>query len=178
MRFCPVASYTSTDGRLLWALGFRSEAYFVSGIEVAHFVYPHFWSSLAYALSTVGTGTSGPARLRDRPNKFVHLAGCLKTYGATTWEWTSWLDGAAGQARSQLLTVAPVAQATGSLKIGGTCPAFKTNDNLNPLVTIIPFTGVIDELRIKTPGQYTANMNGGTPTAITAAQRVIPWPNY
>ena len=80
--------------------------------------------------------------------------------------------------RVQGLQVAPVARSTGRLQIGGACPAFRTYDNLYPLTTIVPFTGVVDELRIKAPGQYADLMNTSAADAISPARRVIPWPNY
>jgi hypothetical protein len=179
-RFCPVVSYTSTDGALLWALGFLSRLVDASlpGATPYRRVDAMFWTAVDDAYSLTGSGSAGAGGIITRPAKFVHLAGVLKTYTTLSWERASWLGGEFCLSRVQGLQVAPVARSTGRLQIGGTCAAFRTHDNLYPLTTIVPFSGVVDELRIKAPGQYADLMNTGVPAAITLARRVIPWPNY
>jgi len=179
-RFCPVVSYTATDGALLWALGFLSR-YIDAGIPGTtpyRRVDALLWTAVDDAYSLSGSGSAGLGGILARPGRFVHMAGVLKTYTATTWERASWLGGVFCLSRVQGLQVAPVARSTGRLQIGGACPAFRTYDNLYPLTTIVPFTGVVDELRIKAPGQYADLMNTSAADAITPARRVIPWPNY
>ena len=179
-RFCPVVSYTGTDGALLWALGFLSRMVDVGipGTRPWRRVDAMFWTALDNAYSPTGSGSAGGGGITARPARFVHLAGVLKTYTATAWERASWLAGGFCIERLQGLQSAPVARSTGALKVGGACPAFNTYDNPAPLTTIVPFTGVVDELRIKAPGQYADLMNTGVADAITPARRVIPWPNY
>lgn len=179
-RFCPVASYTATDGTLLWAFGFLSRLVNAGTPGVTPFrrVEAMLWTAVDDAYSLASSGTAGLGGITARPAKFVHLAGVLKTYTATSWERASWLGGVLCLSRVQGLQTAPAARSTGTLKVGGACAAFRTYDNLYPLTTIVPFSGVVDELRIKTPGQYEDLMNGGVPAAITLARRVIPWPNY
>jgi hypothetical protein len=179
-RFCPVASYTATDGTLLWALGFLSRMVNVNlpGTSPYRLVEAMFWTTLDTAFSSSSSSSGGSGRVVSRPGRFVHMAGVLKTYTATSWERASWLDGNLSVSRTQGLLVAPVARSTGRLQIGGACAAFQTYDNLYPLTTMVPFSGTVDELRIKTPGQYADLMDGDGPLAITQARRVIPWPNY
>ena len=179
-RFCPVVSYTGTDGALLWALGFLSRLVNVNlpGTTPYRRVDAMLWTAVDDAYSPTGSGTAGLGGIIARPGKFVHLAGVLKTYSALSWERASWLGGVFCLSRVQGLHTAPAARSTGRLQIGGACAAFRTYDNLYPLTTIVPFSGTVDELRIKTPGQYADLMTGGTPNAITQARRVIPWPNY
>jgi hypothetical protein len=179
-RFCPVVSYTGTDGVLLWALGFLSRMVNVNipGMTPYRRTECMFWTAVDNAYSPVSSGTAGPGAILARPARFMHLAGVLKTYGTLSWERASWLGGVLSVSRVQGLQVAPVARSTGTLQIGGACRAFSTYDNLSPLTTIVPFSGAVDELRIKAPGQYADLMTGGVPSAITLARRVIPWPNY
>ena len=179
-RFCPVVSYTGTDGALLWALGYLSRMVDVGipGTTPYRRVDAMFWTALDNAYSPTGSGSAGSGGVTARPARFVHLAGVLKTYTALSWERASWLAGGFCISRLQGLQSAPIARSTGVLKIGGACPAFNTYDNPAPLTTIVPFTGVVDELRIKAPGQYADLMNSGVADAITPARRVIPWPNY
>lgn len=179
-RFCPVVSYTATDGTLLWALGFLSRMVNVGipGATPYRRIDAMLWTAVDDAYSPTGSGTAGLGGITARPAKFVHLAGVLKTYTATSWERASWLGGVLCLSRVQGLQTAPAARSTGTLKVGGACAAFSTYDNTSPLVQIVPFSGVVDELRIKAPGQYADLMNGGVPAAITLARRVIPWPNY
>ncbi len=179
-RFCPVVSYTATDGTLLWALGFLSRMVNVGVPATTPYrrIEAMFWTVLDDAYTPTGSGSSGSGQITVRPDRFVHLAGTLKTYTATSWERASWLDGVASVSRLQGLQSAPVARSTGTLKIGGGCAPFTTYDNEYPLTTGVVFTGVVDELRIKAPGQYADLMTAGLPDNITPARRVIPWPNY
>lgn len=179
-RFCPVVSYTATNGALLWALGFLSRMVNVGvpGVTPYRRVDAMLWTAVDDAYSPTGSGSAGLGSITSRPARFVHMAGVLNTYTALSWERASWLSGVFCLSRVQGLQTAPAARSTGRLQIGGTCPAFRTYDNLYPLTTIVPFSGAVDELRIKAPGQYADLMDGGVPDAITLARRVIPWPNY
>ncbi len=179
-RFCPVVSYTAEDGRLLWALGFLSRIVDsgVVGQPLYRRVQAMFWTSLDDAYSLSGSGASSLGGITTRPGTFVHVAGVLKTYGASTWERASWLGGAFCLSRVQVLQATASEKPTGLLKIGGACAVFRTYDRQYAPVTIVPFGGKIDELRIKAPGQYADLMNLSDPAAIPLTRRVIPWPNY
>ncbi len=180
-RFCPVASYTATDGTLLWALGFLSRLVNVNlpGTTPYRRVDAMFWTALDDAYALTAAASAGLGGITARPARFVHMAGELKPYTALSWERASWLSGVLCLSSLRGLGVAPVARSTGRLQIGGACAAFPSYvNNLYPLTTIVPFSGVVDELRIKTPGQYADLMDGDGPLAITLARRVIPWPNY
>lgn len=183
VRFCPVVSYVTPTGVTLWALGFYSAPYYAQGNiapigrSVRALMY-HYSAGMEIA---TGSAANSRITLNRRPARFVHIAGNVRSTAALYFEAYAWLDGtdSGGGMNSLRAAAIPNTQAN-TLQIGAACPQFRNTSNTQPLVNIVPFSGVLDELRITTPGRFNALQpgDGGLAQPIPATQRVIPWPNY
>lgn len=192
-RFCPVVTLLDSAGAVVWTLGFAS-APKLTGTP-GRYVVPTMFNSLTGEQFGFPAGnqcavTHAYPDLYTRPGRFVHLAmtrrGNPVSPTDNSYDQGTWFDGAAGGQRRvpylDLLKTAP----SGTLRIGGVCPQIEyvIASVASRNVQIVPFSGVIDELRITAYQRYVSYLfpgllaQGQQVSAIPDHARVIPWPNY
>jgi hypothetical protein len=193
VRFSPVATLIDESGDVVWALGFMSTRHLTG--PAGRYVVGAFYNGLTGFQFGNPAGSSSAStysypRLETNPGRFVHLAGCRRRNPVSVsdgdYDQGTWVDGVAGGQRIvadlALLRSAP----TGTLRIGGATPTMEyANANVGlRKVTLVPFMGLIDELRITAYARNAAQIlpgMGGLGQQVSAIEpfaRVIPWPNY
>jgi hypothetical protein len=174
-RFSPVLSCWDRTGALLWTLGFGS--WIVSG--PTRLVGPVFYNGTGYA--GFGLGSVPGQAIPFRPGRFIHLAGSRSPASAGNTNLTLWADGLGGStytvSTSSLLTstnngvVAPA-----QFIVGGAQPSMPVGLP-GGAVTFVPFSGVVDEVRVTAASRYLAFVNSPTSLTLPVQSRVIPWPD-
>jgi hypothetical protein len=173
VRYCPVVSYISAANSTVWTLGFIS--YKILARRVVQPIFMNVGTGASYGRRfTYSLGLS--ATMPTRPNRFVHLCGARQYVSSVSSIFSVWLDGVATSG-TQTVDAALLAAATGTLQIGGVCPAVDPRVN-NSVTVIVPFSGVVDELRVTTGARYAEYIDMPNNSTLPTSARVIPWPNY
>jgi hypothetical protein len=192
-RFCPVVTLIDNEGEVVWTLGFASTRN-RTGPEGRH-VRPTMFNALTgfqfgYPAGSQCAVTHAYPELKARPGRFVHLAATRRANPVSptdgSYDQGTWFDGLAGGYRAVPYISLLKTVATGTLRIGGACPRIEyvIEEVMQRDVTIVPFSGAIDELRITAYQRYVDYLFPGLlawgqqVSAIPAHARVIPWPNY
>lgn len=192
-RYCPVVSYLNSDNRevirtreVIWTIGFASWLVSLNGVATRT-VIPIGYAALKSAsgqsrpfkrVLTLSNATPGGGM--TRPAKFVHLCMARAAIPAapTAFAQASWFGGRGNYANETETISNLVAAPTGRVQIGGYLPAMQPLIYAGPGPAIVPFTGVVDEVRITANG---VNRYGSTTLTsgadLSAPLRVIPWPN-
>ena len=140
-------------------------------VRSAGVVFPVFWRRV---INGNGAYSVRMAPLTWRPGRFVHLAFNTEASGAVA-STAAWFDGAVA-AGADIALSALTAAPQGIVSVGGAIEAPEWIAGTERYSTLVPFSGVVDELRITTASRYAAYT---TPAIdLPAAARVIPWPNY
>lgn len=192
-RFCPVVTLMNSSGEVVWTLGFASSRNLTG--PAGRYVRPTMFNALTgfqfgYPVGSQCAVTHAYPDLTSRPGRFVHLAATRRANPVSptddSYDQGTWFDGlAGGQRRVPYISLLKTA-ATGTLRIGGVCPRIEyvIAEVMQRDVTIVPFSGAIDELRITAYQRYVDYLFPGLlalgqqVSAIPAHARVIPWPNY
>lgn len=164
-RICPIVGYREAAlfGRAVWMLGL---------VRSGGIVFPVFWRRVT--TGATGSYVVAMGSLTWRPGRFVHIAFNSLVSGslATT---AAWFDGAVA-AGGNVSIASLLASPSGFLQVGGDCPLIEWVVNTGRSSSVVPLSGVVDELRITAPGRYDSYT--APPIALPAMARVIPWPNY
>lgn len=192
-RFCPVMTLIDSGGEVVWTLGFASTRN-LTGPAGRH-VRPTMFNALTgfqfgYPVGSQCAVTHAYPELKARPGRFVHLAATRRANPVSptddSYDQGTWFDGLAGGQRRVPYISLLKTTATGTLRIGGACPRIEyvIAEVMQRDVTIVPFSGAIDELRITAYQRYLSYLFPGLlalgqqVSAIPAHARVIPWSNY
>lgn len=187
VRYMPVLSLLDNAKGTLWTMGYGSWVISDGAGNFPRIVVACAWNKLN-SLENVGGTRSNSVAITDRrftswPGRFMHMATCRKVhFGATTGQ-AMWLDGYGGLYptgfidASKYETATQSANAAQSLQIGGSIPAVEYLLENARQVSMLPFDGVIDELRIGVNSRYSGYFNYTNVFSIDATARVIPWPN-
>ena len=168
--FTPLLTCLNPGGEFVWCMGLTS-VYAATGRQVT----PKLWRATRHAASGNPTiSVSGSGVLTAAPGRFIHFAAQFGPAGERN---AAWWDGVGGQTTSTLDSPAiGVALRSGAvLRLGGsvTLPS-----NAGPAgARLRPLSGAVDELRIAAADRY-SYADATTTSAISAALRGIPWPNY
>ena len=168
--FTPLLTCLNPGGEFVWCMGLTS-IYAATGRQVT----PKLWRATRNAATGNPTiAVSGSDFLTAAPGRFIHFAA---QFGPTGQRNAAWWDGVGSQTTSTLTAPANgVALRSGAvLRLGGsvTLPA---NTGLSS-ARLCPLSGAVDELRITAADRY-SYADATTTSAISAALRSIPWPNY
>ena len=179
-RFCPVVTYVSADGAVVWSLGFGSWVVSQNGV-ISRIVIALHWTALSSSQNIGSQNNSvlciSDRIIADRPARFVHLAHCRKPHLTDQFVGATWIDGYPGLSGGLAQQVKLVSAAAGSVLIGGAIPRIEYLLSTTRDVEGVAFSGAIDEVRITAASRYSAK-TGTSPSALLASDRVIPWPNY
>lgn len=178
-RFCPVLTYCTAAGEIVWSLGVISQILRIGYVSVRE-TRAAFYAPLSEASGNRESIYPIGRVLIESPARLVHLCGMLKESPGVGFDALGavWFDGAPAIGSAAYLQSRRRADLLGArLQIGGAVSGVPSL-SLGPPATIVPFGGAIDEVRITTASRYADNLTLNPVYRIAPAERVIPWPNY
>ena len=184
-RFCPVVTYRTDSGHVVWALGLVSQIQMIGAVATRE-VRPAFYAPLVEAAGKrPNIYALGPA-IVERPARFVHLCAMLApASGGLGFDAhaAAWFNGVPVSAS----TAAPGDLCLGArrrrdlqgarVRVGGAIaggPGFASG----PAATLVPFCGGVDGVRVTAASRYADRISNSGVFGLLPAHRVIPWPNY
>jgi len=191
--FCPVVTWTSDAGAVIWSLGLCAYPLVLAGTSigrkamsacmVSSVVAPVAGMSGSNLTLTIGTAAPDAC-----PGRAVHLASGRKVNTSGRFQACTWFDGVWSQTfnidrmgpfndADYALENLSTLPAGGTLHVGGPFPNLAVYDS--PRCGLVTLRGKVDELRVTVASRYEAYIGTAGVGSITipSAQRSIPWPN-
>ena len=184
-RFCPVVTYRTDSGHVVWALGLVSQILMIGAVATRE-VRPAFYAPLVEAArNRPSIYALGPV-IVERPARFVHLCAMLAPasggigFDAHAAVWFNGVPFSASTATTgdlYLSTRRRLDLQGASVRVGGAIAAIP-GFTFGPAATLVPFCGGMDEVRVTAASRYADRISNSGVFGLLPAQRVIPWPNY
>jgi len=177
-RYCPVVSMLSSQGEVVWTLGFAS--WVVSDRGGRPMRLPSIPVSIIQLTSQGwlgGLSTLAIAQpLSARQDRYIHLCAERKVGNNGWFEHGVWFDGNPGLYYSTEQIDKLRASSRGLVRLGGGIPGV-IDLGVPGVAELVRFTGGLDELRITAATRRGAQLRLNM-LALPPSLRVIPWPNY